>query len=335
MRLNGRKKPNCLLMLAMVALVALCSVSCDKLGSTADDGPAPVIKQKYDVLQVFDGKQPDYSQFVDLSGNKEAVKVSVDSHAVNLQVTGVYPVTYTVTDSAGRSTQLEVKLNVYGPKEKVAFLTFDDGPSAHTPAILHILDSCGVKATFFVIAQNEKYLSYISDEHKAGHTVAAHSYTHEYNIYRSDTAYFRDLEQIEQVIKKYTGSTSPLVRMPGGSSNHMFRRYHPGNRNFMHELVDSLEARGYLGTDWNIGGEDARGRNVSVQRIVAGVSRNIVTKHPQQYLCVLMHDAVGKETSVQALPQIISVLQQWGYKFAPLTVFSPRFQQLKPGTRIK
>ena len=36
------------------------------------------------------------------------------------------------------------------PDGKYAYLTFDDGPSANTEAILDVLDQYGVKATFFV-----------------------------------------------------------------------------------------------------------------------------------------------------------------------------------------
>ncbi|WP_153945110.1 polysaccharide deacetylase family protein, partial [Acinetobacter baumannii] len=37
------------------------------------------------------------------------------------------------------------------PKKKVAYLTFDDGPSKNTAAVLSILQRYQVKATFFVI----------------------------------------------------------------------------------------------------------------------------------------------------------------------------------------
>lgn len=322
------------MMLVAITLAAALT-GCDKLRQgMPDEAAGPVITAKYDCVQAFGGKAPDYRDLVDLSANPGQVTLSVDTTAVNLGVTGSYPVIYTATDSAGNTSQLGINIQVYAPKQRVAFLTFDDGPSLHTPRILHILDSCDVRATFFVIGQNKKFFDYIGREHKAGHTVAAHSYSHEYSIYRNDTTYFDDLERIEQLIKHYTGHITPLVRMPGGSSNHMFRRYHPGNRNFMHQLVDSLEARGFMGTDWNVGGQDARGRNVPVQRIVQGAIHDPDFGHCQ-YLCVLMHDAVGKETTVQALPAIIAGLRAQGFVFAPLTKFSPRFQQLKPGTRIK
>ena len=58
--------------------------------------------------------------------------------------------------------------------EKWVCLTFDDGPSKTTPAVLDALNTAGVKATFFVVATgyNEKYLPLIADAAAAGHQIA-------------------------------------------------------------------------------------------------------------------------------------------------------------------
>ena len=42
------------------------------------------------------------------------------------------------------------------PSEKVAYLTFDDGPSKLTPQLLRILDANQVTATFFVVGLHAK-----------------------------------------------------------------------------------------------------------------------------------------------------------------------------------
>ena len=43
--------------------------------------------------------------------------------------------------------------NITKQKEKIAYLTFDDGPSLVTPKILDILGNENVKASFFVIGK--------------------------------------------------------------------------------------------------------------------------------------------------------------------------------------
>ena len=70
------------------------------------------------------------------------------------------------------------------------YLTFDDGPSSNTDNILDILDTYGVKATFFVTgkegAKAEASYRRIVEE---GHTLGMHSYTHDYSvIYASEEA---------------------------------------------------------------------------------------------------------------------------------------------------
>ena len=43
---------------------------------------------------------------------------------------------------------------VFGTVSKKVYITFDDGPSSYTNEILDILDEYGVKATFFVVAED-------------------------------------------------------------------------------------------------------------------------------------------------------------------------------------
>ena len=84
-------------------------------------------------------------------------------------------------------------VDIYSKKEKVAYLTFDDGPSSNiTPKVLDVLKEEGVKATFFVLGQNVKshpeQLKRIYDE---GHYIANHSYTHKYRLLPSVKPFFQ------------------------------------------------------------------------------------------------------------------------------------------------
>lgn len=95
--------------------------------------------------------------------------------------------------------------------EKWVCLTFDDGPSKTTPAVLDALNTAGVKATFFVVATgyNEKYLPLIADAAAAGHQIALHSASHEYSdIYQSSAAYWQDIELLKERISPYVNTAS-------------------------------------------------------------------------------------------------------------------------------
>src|SRR5262245_50324955 len=58
-------------------------------------------------------------------------------------------------------------------------LTFDDGPGPRTDAYLDLLDKYGVKATFFMLAEQAnnrpKMAKAVADK---GHEVASHTYNH-------------------------------------------------------------------------------------------------------------------------------------------------------------
>lgn len=82
--------------------------------------------------------------------------------------------------------------------QKYVYLTFDDGPSALTPKVLDLLDEYEAHATFFVVGKDkEEYAEYLPEIVTRGHTLALHSYSHDYNqIYRSVDAFLEDYEKI-------------------------------------------------------------------------------------------------------------------------------------------
>lgn len=197
--------------------------------------------------------------------------------------------------------------------ERVIYLTFDDGPSANTPKVLEVLRREGVKATFFVTAQFKESLKYIGEAYREGHAIAAHTYSHSPSIYKTTETYFADLNKIQGVIKEYTGSTTNIIRFPGGSSNMMYYRA-SGDPLTMIRLAQAVRDRGYQYVDWNVSSEDASGAHVPVETIIRSSC-----KSKGNDICLLMHDAPGKQTTVQALPYIIQHYKNLGYRFSTLT----------------
>lgn len=198
---------------------------------------------------------------------------------------------------------------------KTVYLTFDDGPSPNTPAILDILDRYGVKATFFVI--NGRYNKYMKDIVNRGHQIALHSYTHNYaTVYSSDKAYFDDLEKIHKVVLDQTGYDTKIIRFPGGSSNTVSKKYSPG---IMTRLTKSVTAQGYIYFDWNCTNGDATGKKTTVQSQLKSCSQ-----YPKSAssIIVLMHDTADKKTTVEALPQIIEYYQKAGMAIDIITPFT-------------
>lgn len=195
-------------------------------------------------------------------------------------------------------------------KNKVVYLTFDDGPSSNTPEILKVLNKYHVKATFFVIGiNNTKYQKYIKKAYLSGHAIGLHSYNHSYKNYKSVKKYFEDLKKISDVVMDKTGEESKLLRFPGGSSNTISRRY---KKKIMTKLTKEVTDKGYKYYDWNLDSGDADGNNMPVDYIVNR------SKSKMSEICLLMHDAKPKTNTVKALPEIIKYYKSRGYQFKTL-----------------
>lgn len=202
--------------------------------------------------------------------------------------------------------------------EKIAYLTFDDGPSVNTQKILDVLNEKQAKATFFVI--NTKHPELLPKIVESGNAIGLHTFSHSYSsVYASEEAYFADLEAISCLVKERTGVESKIIRFPGGSSNAVSKKYTPG---IMTALTAKVQERGYAYFDWNVDSCDASKRTAPTQTIVDSVLNG--TKGMNR-ICILMHDNVDKTTTVEALPQIIDGLRQQGYKFEVLTAETAPF----------
>ena len=196
-------------------------------------------------------------------------------------------------------------------EEKVAYLTFDDGPSKVTEDILDILKEEGVPATFFVIAaeNNEKYLPVLSRTASEGHLIA-HSGSHQYStIYASPEAFWQDLAGLREKLTPYVGNAQMnILRFPGGSTNTVSRKY--GGSSIMKELKAQAETYGFRYVDWNVCANDAVGGRHSPSEIY----KNVVEEAAGHNTCVvLMHDT--KKETVQALGDIIRWFKNAGYRF--------------------
>lgn len=218
-----------------------------------------------------------------------------------------------VTDKSGNKSEKTIPVRfVINPGQRVIYLTFDDGPSPNTPYVLDILKKYNVKATFFVTGQHDTCFPYIKRIHNEGHTVAAHTYSHKWEIYQSADSYFADLDKINSIIKQYTGQTSNLIRFPGGSSNMVSAKYKKG---IMTDIASKCAERGYAYFDWNVDSMDTSTNNPN--KIV----RNVTSRLGNGYYNILMHDT--KSAHREALPKIIEYGLNNGYTFLPLDETSP------------
>lgn len=187
--------------------------------------------------------------------------------------------------------------------EKTVYLTFDDGPSDRiTPKILDILDSENVKATFFIVGQQAERRRYlIRREAESGHTVAVHSYTHDYKkIYRSPQSLIEDIDRCNDVIESITGRRSCVYRFPGGSYG------------LKSDIIAAAAEHGMRYVDWNASTRDAEwgaGGTDDLYRNAVETSANC------NNIVLLSHDSTDKKYTPEATRKIIKYYKQKGYTF--------------------
>ncbi|MDR0949579.1 MAG: polysaccharide deacetylase [Lachnospiraceae bacterium] len=192
------------------------------------------------------------------------------------------------------------------------YLTFDDGPSAYTEDILDILDEYGVKATFFVVGkEDDRSKERILEIVNRGHTLGMHSYSHVYrDIYKSVDAFAADLKKIQDYLYELTGVKSTVYRFPGGSSNTI-------SDVDVRTFIEYLDEQGIAYFDWNISSGDASINPLSVSTIVQNTTSSIDS---HSVSVILMHDALSKKSTVEALPLIIEkILENEDTVILPIT----------------
>lgn len=197
------------------------------------------------------------------------------------------------------------------PGVKKVYLTFDDGPSSITSQILDVLDSYGVKATFFTVCHtDEEAIENMQRIVNDGHTIAIHSLTHSYSqVYASLSSFKEDVLGMQQFIYDNTGYKTFLYRFPGGSSNTIAKCD-------IGECIDFLDDAGFEYFDWNVESGDATANMLPKDIIVNNVLSSLGDN--EEYV-VLMHDAEPKKTTLEALPEIIEGIQSRGYEILPIT----------------
>jgi peptidoglycan/xylan/chitin deacetylase (PgdA/CDA1 family) len=192
-----------------------------------------------------------------------------------------------------------------GQKPVVA-LTYDDGPSQDTAALLDVLKKYNVKATFFWLGSSiEKYPEIAKRALAEGHTLANHSYNHpNLSEMPSDTWWTAQLAKTQQIYQSVLGIKPTLMRPPYGF--------------LLDSQVLALKERGMKAILWSVDTADwfhthsIRNDDAASQKIASMVTQYV---HPEAI--ILMHDAGGRGRvpTVLATDMFIPQLKKKGYSF--------------------
>lgn len=200
--------------------------------------------------------------------------------------------------------------DIYKGNSKVAYLTFDDGPSqAVTPLILDLLKQENIKATFFVLGSNvQRNPDLVKREYVEGHYIANHGYSHNYTkLYSNPQNVLTEYDKTEKAIQKAIGNDeyfSHLFRFPGGYNGGKYAKVKK-------EAGKLLNSNNISYLDWNVLTGDAEGANTK-EKIMKYIEKYVKNKGP---IVILMHDASSKILTYETLKDVIDYLREQGYTF--------------------
>lgn len=180
-------------------------------------------------------------------------------------------------------------------KEKVMYLTFDDGPIPEvTPWVLDQLERFEAKATFFCVGDNiRKHPDVFQQVKEAGHAVGNHTFSHLNGWATDNIPYFHDVRHCANLVD------SGLFRPPYG-------RLKPKQVQFL--------LRHYRIIMWDVLSGDFD-QNTTAEQCLANVLKN-----GKEGSIVVFHDSIkSQEKLMYALPKVLEHFKAEGFKFEALS----------------
>jgi peptidoglycan-N-acetylglucosamine deacetylase len=196
------------------------------------------------------------------------------------------------------------------PGRRMVALTFDDGPSGRTPAILRVLANHHAHATFFVVGRSTRGMEPVLRHIAAtGNELADHTYSHANLLALHSPKRMQQLRWTKALVERATGVQPRFFRPPYGATGPDVNRL--GRSLGMLPVLWSVDSR-----DWQLPGTKA-----IVRRVLNNVEPGSI---------VLMHDGGGdRRETLRALPAILRALER--RHLEPVTL-SRLFADVPPAT---
>lgn len=179
-------------------------------------------------------------------------------------------------------------------KEKVVYLTFDDGPHPEiTSWVLNLLDAYNAKATFFCLGCNvSAFPETYQQVQQEGHAIGNHTYHHPNGWNTPASQYLSDVEKAATLIE------APLFRPPYGKITAAQARAITKMRGGMKIIM------------WDVLSADYDTR-YSPAQCITNVLRNV-----EPGSIVVFHDSEKAFPNLKiALPEVLEKLKKDGYRF--------------------
>ena len=193
-------------------------------------------------------------------------------------------------------------------KEKVIYLTFDDGPIPEvTPWVLNNLKCYNAKATFFCIGDNiskhPEIFQMILDE---GHSAGNHSYNH-LNGWKTDNGtYISNILKADSVLSEFQAEIIPNSKLDG-------KLFRPPYGRIKLSQIKEIQAKNFKIVMWDvISGDYDKQR--SPQKCFKEV-----TNYARPGSIIVLHDSLKAFKNLQViLPAILKFYSAKGFEFRSL-----------------
>lgn len=181
-----------------------------------------------------------------------------------------------------------------GMPENLCALTFDDGPSSNTNELLDMLNSYGIKATFFLLGRNARHYPEITRRIETeGHEIGNHTWSHPNLRICSYQRQYEELAETDKLLRSM-GVTPLYMRPPYG--------------NFDERTIEIAEELGIDIILWSLDSRDWKSLPEDYAKLRS--TRGTVYDDGSLRGIFLFHDT--HRATVQDLPRIINNLKAGG-----------------------
>ncbi|MBW3518404.1 polysaccharide deacetylase family protein [Flavobacterium sp. NKUCC04_CG] len=182
-------------------------------------------------------------------------------------------------------------------KNRRVALTFDDGPTIHTQAVLDLLDQYKAKATFFCIGkQIEKQPELLRKIYEKQHIIGNHTYTHASNTgFLSTEKMLEEIRLNDELIAEIIHVKPRLFRPPFGVTNP--------------HIAQAVKKTGHKVIGWSIR---------SLDTLIDDEDKiiNKVTSKLKPGSVILFHDS--SEKTIRIVEQLLLFLEEKEYQCVTL-----------------
>ena len=186
----------------------------------------------------------------------------------------------------------------FSKKEKVIYLTFDDGPTPEiTEWTLNQLNKHNAKATFFCIGKNVvEHPDIYSKIIENGHSIGNHTHNHFNSLKTSLNNYIANIELAENSFTHKNQQSSKLFRPPYGK--------------LKLALAKKIRSKGYKIIMWDVLSADF---DVSISK--EDCLQNVISNAGNGSI-IVFHDSIKASSNLKfVLPQVLEYYAKIGFVF--------------------